>query len=288
MCYTRNKVLTGYIVILTKTEHDMHRLVLALLPLIVGAEECTDEYTACQDWAQSGECVANPDFMKPGCPKSCNTCPEPIDPELTKLGPYRVKLEIEGYGEILIGFYPKAAPLTVKHLLRLFALGCYDTNHIFRVDKGFVAQVQSVHAGALLKPASEQCLREGKKNVPAEFTPIPHRRGTLSLGRMADPNSGGSSFSMLLGRAAHLDNQYTVFGEVLEGDGVLAALETVETTREGIFVMPKHRVTITKATTHIFMADPDAPTADAPTADAPAADAPTKQSQSQFESRDDL
>jgi predicted RecA/RadA family phage recombinase len=93
---------------------------------------------------------------------------------------------------------------------------------------------------------------------------------------------------MLLGRAAHLDNQYTVFGEVLEGDGVLAALETVETTREGIFVMPKHRVTITKATTHIFMADPDAPTADAPTADAPAADAPTKQSQSQFESRDDL
>tara|TARA_B100000524_G_scaffold320015_1_gene200244 strand:- start:548 stop:1348 length:801 start_codon:yes stop_codon:yes gene_type:complete len=266
----------------------MHRLVLALLPLIVGAEECTDEYTACQDWAQSGECVANPDFMKPGCPKSCNTCPEPIDPELTKLGPYRVKLEIEGYGEILIGFYPKAAPLTVKHLLRLFALGCYDTNHIFRVDKGFVAQVQSVHAGALLKPASEQCLREGKKNVPAEFTPIPHRRGTLSLGRMADPNSGGSSFSMLLGRAAHLDNQYTVFGEVLEGDGVLAALETVETTREGIFVMPKHRVTITKATTHIFMADPDAPTADAPTADAPAADAPTKQSQSQFESRDDL
>jgi hypothetical protein len=33
----------------------------------------------------------------------------------------------------------------------------------------------------------------------------------------------------------------------LEGDEVLAALENVETRREGIFVMPKHRITITRA-----------------------------------------
>ena len=44
---------------------------------------------------------------------------------------------------------------------------------------------------------------------------------------------------MLLGRAAHLDQKYTVFGEVVEGFDVLAKLEQVETKREGIFVMPK-------------------------------------------------
>ena len=48
-------------------------------------------------------------------------------------------------------------------------------------------------------------------------------------------------------RAAHLDEQYTVFGKVLAGDDVLAKLERVETRKEGIFVMPKTRITITKA-----------------------------------------
>jgi len=86
--------------------------------------------------------------------------------------------------------------------------------------------------------------------VPGEFTEVPHVRGILSMGRMSDPNSGGSSFSMLLGRAAHLDAQYTVFGKVLRGDSVLAALEKVETKKEGIFVMPKTRITIARAVVH--------------------------------------
>ena len=76
---------------------------------------------------------------------------------------------------------------------------------------------------------------------------MPHTRGILSMGRMDDPNSGGSSFSMLLGRAPHLDRQYTVFGKVLQGEDVLEKLEKVETTKSGIFVMPKTRITITKA-----------------------------------------
>ena len=67
------------------------------------------------------------------------------------------------------------------------------------------------------------------------------------MGRMDDPNSGGSSFSMLLGRAPHLDQSYTVFGEVLSGDDVLEKLEQVETRKEGIFVMPKERITISRA-----------------------------------------
>ena len=49
-------------------------------------------------------------------------------------------------------------------------------------------------------------------------------------------------------QAAHLDNQYTVFGKVLSGDDILAKLEQVETRKEGIFVMPKHRITISSAT----------------------------------------
>ena len=78
-------------------------------------------------------------------------------------------------------------------------------------------QVQSVYQGAVRAELSSECKEEAKKTVPAEFTSIRHERGILSMGRMSDPDSGGSSFSMVLGDARHLDNQYTVFGRVLEG-----------------------------------------------------------------------
>ena len=55
---------------------------------------------------------------------------------------------------------------------------------------------------------------EGKKTVPLEVQKdvIHDRRGILSMGRHSDPDSGGSSFSILLGPAPHLDQQYTIFG----------------------------------------------------------------------------
>ena len=214
-----------------------------------GADECVDENAGCANWASSGECEKNPGFMRTACAKSCKSCPPPIDPKLLELGDERVMLHIEGYGDIELGFYPNAAPVTVEHITKLFRLGCYDTNHIFRVDKGFVAQTQSVDASSVQKPLSDECKAEAAKNVPLEATAIRHKRGILSMGRMDDPNSGGSSFSMLLGRAAHLDQQYTVFGQVLAGDDVLAQLEQVETKKQGIFVMPKERITIAFATT---------------------------------------
>ena len=226
----------------------MRTLLLLALSTACSAEECVDEHEGCAGWAKSGECDRNRGFMHSGCAKSCNTCPAPIDPKLVELGEERVTMHVQNYGEIELGFYPNAAPVTVAHITKLFRLGCYDTNHIFRVDKGFVAQIQSVDTSSVTKPLSDECKAEAAKNVPAEFTPIRHKRGILSMGRMDDPNSGGSSFSMLLGRAAHLDEQYTVFGEVLAGDDVLAKLEGVETKKQGIFVMPKERITIEHAT----------------------------------------
>lgn len=212
------------------------------------ADECTDENAGCATWAKSGECDRNPGFMRSSCAKSCNACPAPIDPKLVELSVERVTLHILNFGDIELAFYPNAAPVTVAHITKLFRMGCYDTNHIFRVDKGFVAQIQSVHSGSVQKPLSEECKVEAEKTVPGEFTAVRHKRGILSMGRMTDPDSGGSSFSMLLGRAAHLDEQYTVFGEVVAGDEVLSKLEEVETTKQGIFVMPKNRITISHST----------------------------------------
>ena len=37
------------------------------------------------------------------------------------------------YGDIEFGFFPHVAPKTVEHIFKLVRLGCYNTNHIFRV-----------------------------------------------------------------------------------------------------------------------------------------------------------
>ncbi|KAL2635767.1 hypothetical protein R1flu_007246 [Riccia fluitans] len=54
-----------------------------------------------------------------------------------------------------------------------------------------------------------------------------------------DPDSAGSSFSMLLGNAPHLDGQYAVFGKVTKSYDTLVKLEELPTRKEGIFVMVK-------------------------------------------------
>ena len=54
-------------------------------------------------------------------------------------------------------------------------------------------------------------------NLKAEFTDIPHTRGTLSAARAADPNSANSQFFICFESAPHLDRQYSAFGKVVKG-----------------------------------------------------------------------
>jgi peptidyl-prolyl cis-trans isomerase B (cyclophilin B) len=54
-------------------------------------------------------------------------------------------------------------------------------------------------------------------SLKAEFNDKPHKRGTLSMARAADPNSAGSQFFICVAPASFLDKQYTIFGEVVSG-----------------------------------------------------------------------
>ncbi|CAI9096633.1 OLC1v1032825C1 [Oldenlandia corymbosa var. corymbosa] len=159
-----------------------------------------------------------------------------------QMGSARVVFQTN-YGDIEFGFYPTVAPRTVEHIFKLVRLGCYNTNHFFRVDKGFVAQVADV-AGGRSAPMNELQRTEAEKTLKGEFSDVKHVRGILSMGRYSDPDSAQSSFSILLGDAPHLDGQYAVFGKVTKGDETLKKLEELPTRREGIFVMPTERITI--------------------------------------------
>ena len=213
---------------------------LAMVSVMLHAA-CFDKENSCDSWAEGGECEKNAAFMKEACPLACQICtpPPPIDEhDDPLLGRERAVMTTE-YGEIVLGFYPTVAPKTVAHIIKLFRMGGYNTNHVFRVDKGFVAQVQGVDGGR--RATMSKALRhEAKKNVPDEFSGTPsskfpdvkHVRGMLSMGKFDEPGSGTSSFSMLLGNAPFLDGKYTIFGRVVSGDQARAPTCTPSCSRE--------------------------------------------------------
>jgi peptidylprolyl isomerase/peptidyl-prolyl cis-trans isomerase B (cyclophilin B) len=55
-----------------------------------------------------------------------------------------------------------------------------------------------------------------------------HFRGSLSMTKNREPDSGGSQFFITFAPAGHLDGKNTVFGRVVEGMRVLSKLQRTE------------------------------------------------------------
>ena len=124
-------------------------------------------------------------------------------------------------GDVKIEMYPDSAPNHVKRIQELANSGQYDNVVFHRVIDGFMAQTGDVKFGN--SSSSDFNLRMagmGGSDLPdlkQEFNNLPHDRGTLSMARSQDPNSANSQFFICFKPAPFLDNQYTVFGKVIEG-----------------------------------------------------------------------
>jgi len=119
-------------------------------------------------------------------------------------------------GNIRIKFYPKEAPKTVTSFIKLSRDGFYDGLTFHRVEPGFVVQGGDPQGDGSGGPGY---------TLPAEFNAHKHVPGAVAMARTMDPNSAGSQFYIVLGEASHLDNQYTVFGQVLDGQDVAEKLQ---------------------------------------------------------------
>jgi peptidylprolyl isomerase len=62
-------------------------------------------------------------------------------------------------------------------------------------------------------------------NLPAEFTQTNFTRGTVGAARSSDPNSANSQFFICFAPTSHLNGQYTVWGQVVEGMEHIDALK---------------------------------------------------------------
>ena len=124
-------------------------------------------------------------------------------------------------GDVKIEMFPDVAPNHVKRITELANSGKYDNVVFHRVIDGFMAQTGDVKFGN--SSSNDFDLRKagmGGSDLPdlkQEFNKLPHDRGTLSMARSSDPNSANSQFFICFKSAPFLDNQYTVFGKVIEG-----------------------------------------------------------------------
>lgn len=154
-----------------------------------------------------------------------------------------VDLETEK-GTISIRFFPDKAPKHVENFVELARSGFYDGTRFHRVIPGFM--IQGGDPNTKDSDAVHTWGTGGSgKNVEAEFNDVTHKRGIVSMARSQMPDSASSQFFIVVSDSKFLDNQYSVFGEVI--DGMDVADQIVEAPR-GAQDRPHDPVAITKAT----------------------------------------
>ena len=133
-------------------------------------------------------------------------------------------------GEMKIELWPDVAPGTVENFTKLANDGFYDGTCFHRIMAGFMIQGGDPQTK---DETLEDLWGTGGPGhtIKAEFNDRPHERGVISMARSASPDSAGSQFFVCLGRehCQHLDNQYTGFGQVIEGMDVVRAIGAVAT-----------------------------------------------------------
>ena len=124
-------------------------------------------------------------------------------------------------GNVTIELFQDVAPNHVERFKKLSLEKKYDGVVFHRVIDGFMAQSGDVQFGNSNSPDFDLSKAGmGGSSYPdlkAEFSDIPHERGTLSMARSSNPNSANSQFFICFKEAPHLDRQYTVFGKVIKG-----------------------------------------------------------------------
>jgi len=172
----------------------------------------------------------------------CFSLPALTD-EITILKGSRQRVIFEtDFGNLVFSLYPDIAPLHIAQITRLVKSGAYDSTHFFRVMPGFVLQLSDIYDRKIPITAEQKAANQ---RLPAEFSShMKHRAGVLSMAHeIDDPGSATSSFSILLGKAPHLDGKYTIFGELESGNSVIKKMLAVPRNDE----TPSDRLSVNRA-----------------------------------------
>lgn len=121
-------------------------------------------------------------------------------------------------GTVTIELLADVAPQHTARMKELARAGSYDGVVFHRVIDGFMAQtgdVQHGKQGANIRSAGTG--GSDMPDLPAEFSKLPHSRGSLGAARSSNPNSANSQFFINFKDNDFLNGQYTVYGRVISG-----------------------------------------------------------------------
>ncbi len=118
-------------------------------------------------------------------------------------------------GTMIIALHADVAPKTVENFVTLIQKGFYNGLKFHRIVPGFVVQGGDPKGDGTGGPGYQ---------IKAEFNEKKHLRGTVAMARSSSPDSAGSQFYICIAPQPSLDGQYTVFGQVVEGDEVIDKL----------------------------------------------------------------
>ena len=123
-------------------------------------------------------------------------------------------------GDVVIALLPDVAPAHTARMKELARAGAYDNVCFHRVIDGFMAQTGDVANGNMEKNFNLRSAGTGASDLPdlpAEFSKLPHARGSLGAARSSNPNSANSQFFINFKDNDFLNGQYTVYGHVISG-----------------------------------------------------------------------
>jgi peptidylprolyl isomerase len=123
-------------------------------------------------------------------------------------------------GAVVIELLADIAPGHCERMKELARSGQYDNVAFHRVIDSFMAQTGDVANGNMEKDFDLRAAGTGGSDLPnlkAEFSGIPHDRGTIGAARSASPDSANSQFFINFADNHFLNRQYTVYGRVVSG-----------------------------------------------------------------------
>jgi cyclophilin family peptidyl-prolyl cis-trans isomerase len=129
-------------------------------------------------------------------------------------------LDLSNGGRVLIRLVPAWAPGHVERIKTLAGTGFYNGVVFHRVIDGFMAQTGD--------PTGTGQGGSPLPDLKAEFNPLPHVRGTVSMARTDQPDTANSQFFIVFYPRFALDRKYTNFGRVIAGMDVADAIERGE------------------------------------------------------------
>jgi peptidyl-prolyl cis-trans isomerase B (cyclophilin B) len=149
-------------------------------------------------------------------------------------------------GKMIVETFPAEAPLTAANFDSLVTMGFYDGTAFHRVIPGFMIQGGDPNSKNYPNDKSRWGMGDpSQKRIPAEFNANKpdwnHKRGILSMARTNDPNSATSQFFVMHKDSPHLDGQYAIFGQVIEG---IEVVDMVANTPRGRNDAPNEVVTM--------------------------------------------